>query len=351
MRPCYLQHTRVGRLQACAPASRKLAHVKPAVGLRELRGTPCTQQRHGHHNQGCQANIYSSSQPERHEQDHAKATQLLGLGLPRRLPKLPGAPDAQQGFAGNLSGLAAGSLSAIKHQTGEQILQLSSGSRQLNPFTEVVWVRGPRRWLGLRKGRYMRVEQPAPWLLEVQQCLSQLQQHMAGVPRRLSEVPEQLSKAPQHLLDMRHHITVPNLLVAAAVIAALLLIVLLMQKTLWQRGKQAAPQEDPELLARKAASLDMQRNRFRRALGGEEDEAPPDMPISVASTSASTSPTLNVDQSVTDKDDFAAWDDDTQKQWKRFMKGSRSQEIDEEQWWDIDREELPPDRQVYQDFN
>lgn len=47
----------------------------------------------------------------------------------------------------------------------------------------------------------------------------------------------------------------------------------------------------------------------------------------VASTSASTSPTLNVDQSVTDKDDFAAWDDDTQKQWKRFMKGSRSQEV------------------------
>lgn len=56
-----------------------------------------------------------------------------------------------------------------------------------------------------------------------------------------------------------------------------------------QRGKQAAPQEDPELLARKAASLDMQRNRFRRALGGEEDEAPPDMPISVRCTSASGS--------------------------------------------------------------
>lgn len=34
-----------------------------------------------------------------------------------------------------------------------------------------------------------------------------------------------------------------------------------------------------------------------------------------------------MDQSVTDKDDFAAWDDDTQKQWKRFMKGSRSQEV------------------------
>jgi len=47
----------------------------------------------------------------------------------------------------------------------------------------------------------------------------------------------------------------------------------------------------------------------------------------VASTSASTPSALNVDQSVTDKDDFAAWDDDTQKQWKRFMKGSRSQEV------------------------
>jgi hypothetical protein len=56
---------------------------------------------------------------EQHEQSHAKASQLLGLGVPRRLQRLQGAPDAQQGFAGNLSGLAAGSLSAIKHQTGQ----------------------------------------------------------------------------------------------------------------------------------------------------------------------------------------------------------------------------------------
>ena len=57
---------------------------------------------------------------------------------------------------------------------------------------------------------------------------------MAEVSQHLSEVPEQLSKALQHLLDMRHHMTVPNLLVAAAVIAALLLIILLMRKTLRQ---------------------------------------------------------------------------------------------------------------------
>jgi len=88
MRPCYLQHTYVksdcsglathhrnlvasaavvcrrgSRLQACAPGPRKLAHLKPAVGLRELRGTPCTQQRHGQRNQGCQANMHSNSQP------------------------------------------------------------------------------------------------------------------------------------------------------------------------------------------------------------------------------------------------------------------------------------------------
>lgn len=69
---------------------------------------------------------------------------------------------------------------------------------------------------------------------EVQQRLSELQQHMAEVPRRLSEVPEQLSKAPQHLLNMRHHITLPSLLIAAAVVAALLLTVLLMQKALQQ---------------------------------------------------------------------------------------------------------------------
>ncbi len=56
---------------------------------------------------------------EQHEQGHARISQLLGLVLPRRLPRLQGAPDAQQGFAGSLSGLAAGSLSAIKHQTGQ----------------------------------------------------------------------------------------------------------------------------------------------------------------------------------------------------------------------------------------
>lgn len=26
-------------------------------------------------------------------------------------------------------------------------------------------------------------------------------------------------------------------------------------------------------------------------------------------------------------------------------------QIEEEQWWDIDRDEVPPDRPVYQDFN
>ena len=31
---------------------------------------------------------------------------------------------------------------------------------------------------------------------------------------------------------------------------------------------------DPELLARKAASLDQQRSRFRRALGGDDEPAP-----------------------------------------------------------------------------
>ena len=56
---------------------------------------------------------------EQHKQGHARVSQLLGLGLPRRLPRLQGAPDAQQGFTGNLSGLAAGSLSAIKYQTGQ----------------------------------------------------------------------------------------------------------------------------------------------------------------------------------------------------------------------------------------
>ena len=41
---------------------------------------------------------------------------------------------------------------------------------------------------------------------------------------------------------------------------------------LWTQGaRRVQPQEDPEVLARKAASLEQQRSRFRRALGGEED--------------------------------------------------------------------------------
>ena len=56
---------------------------------------------------------------DQHEHGNAKASQLLGLGMRQRLPRLQAAPDAQQAFAGNLSGLAAGSLSAIKHQTGQ----------------------------------------------------------------------------------------------------------------------------------------------------------------------------------------------------------------------------------------
>ena len=38
-----------------------------------------------------------------------------------------------------------------------------------------------------------------------------------------------------------------------------------------QRQEVRQSKEDPEVLARKAASLDLQRSRFRRALGGEED--------------------------------------------------------------------------------
>lgn len=46
-------------------------------------------------------------------------------------------------------------------------MQLSMSTRRLNLFTEVVYRRGPRRWLGLRKGHYIRVERPAPWLLGI----------------------------------------------------------------------------------------------------------------------------------------------------------------------------------------
>ena len=38
-----------------------------------------------------------------------------------------------------------------------------------------------------------------------------------------------------------------------------------------QGRQQAPPLDDPEVLARKAASLDQQRSRFRRALGAQDD--------------------------------------------------------------------------------
>ena len=49
--------------------------------------------------------------------------------------------------------------------------------------------------------------------------------------------------------------------------------------------------------------------------------------LSPASTLAE--PQLPADIAISERglDDFDAWDEDTQKQWKRFMKGSRSQEV------------------------
>lgn len=47
------------------------------------------------------------------------------------------------------------------------------------------------------------------------------------------------------------------------------------------------------------------------------------------SASTLTEPQLPADSAISERglDDFDAWDEDTQKQWKRFMKGSRSQEV------------------------
>ena len=49
----------------------------------------------------------------------------------------------------------------------------------------------------------------------------------------------------------------------------------------------------------------------------------------VSATSTLAEPQLPADVAINERglDDFDAWDEDTQKQWKRFMKGSRSQEV------------------------
>ena len=53
-----------------------------------------------------------------------------------------------------------------------------------------------------------------------------------------------------------------------------------------QERQQAQPLDDPELLARKAASLDQQRSRFRRALGAQDDvpEIEPALAVCLAAT-------------------------------------------------------------------
>lgn len=55
------------------------------------------------------------------------------------------------------------------------------------------------------------------------------------------------------------------------------------------------------------------------------------MRVQAGTVSASTQPDslLPTDSAVSENslDGFDAWDEDTQKQWKRFMRGSRSQEV------------------------
>lgn len=240
-------------------------------------------------------------------------------------------------------------LSAVRSYTGERMLQLDAGFRHLNPFTEVVYQRGPRRWMGLRKGRIVKAERPAPWLLDLRQHATEMHQHLSELPQRLSNTWQEVCSSPQHLETfLRHHLTLPNLVIMVGVAASLLALFLLAARFVQgQRQEVRQPREDPEILARKAASLDLQRSRFRRALGAEED-SPDDS--SSSSTSMPSTGTTNADALSSDRD-FEAWDQDTQKQWKRFMQSSRSQEIEEEQWWDIDNETLPADAKVYQDFN
>lgn len=51
--------------------------------------------------------------------------------------------------------------------------------------------------------------------------------------------------------------------------------------------------------------------------------------VDMSSASTQADPQLPADSAVSERglDDFDAWDEDTQKQWKRFMRGSRSQEV------------------------
>lgn len=304
--------------------------------------THCNRQLQHTSNQHVQSSASSVEHDAQHRQSGPSAADHLAWAL--RLPSLYVVRDSHQPSAGEMAGMASGSLSAINQYTGERMLQLSSGTRQLNPFTEVVWQRGPRRWGGLRKGHPIRIERPAPWLLD-------LRHHWDNIQCNTSD-------AVTYVMGLRHRLcslqfAASDVLVAAALLAGLVLAALLLRKALQRQGRQQAePREDPEVLARKAASLDLQRSRFRRALGAD-DEMEPTAAAGMSSASTQAEQHAPADSAVSEPglDDFDAWDEDTQKQWKRFMKGSRSQEIEEEQWWDIDRDEVPPDRPVYQDFN
>lgn len=49
--------------------------------------------------------------------------------------------------------------------------------------------------------------------------------------------------------------------------------------------------------------------------------------MQVASTSGTAQDIVTDQNASKGQDNFEAWDADTQKQWKQFLKGSRSQEV------------------------
>ncbi|KAK9806193.1 hypothetical protein WJX72_004897 [[Myrmecia] bisecta] len=116
-----------------------------------------------------------------------------------------------------------------------------------------------------------------------------------------------------------------------------------------RRRQQVAQRK--QTLAVNARSLAQQQNRFKRALGGEVD----------ASDNGATLSLDDERRAQQDSDlltpadppawrDPMDWDPETRKQWESFMTKSKSLQIGQEQWWDIDNvDDNPPPPRVNTD--
>ncbi|BDA46768.1 hypothetical protein COCOBI_09-2210 [Coccomyxa sp. Obi] len=183
------------------------------------------------------------------------------------------------------------------------------------------YVRGPRRWLGLRGGRMIEVVHPAPWY-----------------------TPEGAWRGAQTVAPLHVWTFFLGMLVSA----------LLHRLGHWykerRRAHQAARAAALQTAEASKRSLFEQRSRFQRALGAldvdETSSALEEDSFEEADTSVSTTYDGEEEEEVDRR-----WqvDKDAMREWEVFIKNSKSAQVLEEQWWELDTavdERQPPSTTV-----